>query len=272
MIAQENGLPVIASFWHGPLSWLEHLCIRSFIAQGHVFHLYSYAPVPDIPTGAVWHDAAKIVPEDRLVFYKGHGTPAVFSDYFRLKLLQAEAGIWSDADIFCVRPFADLPDYLMGFERPGSINVAVLSMPANAPLLDDLIKVFSAENRPLFEPHLPPIRRLEVATKRLVGLKVPPENMQYGATGPFALTHFARQRGLWDQVQPPPVFYPVPYEDVPALMQPGSRIEVAITPETLGVHVWRSQFTNRGRAGMQLPAPNSAMALLCARHNIDPVA
>jgi hypothetical protein len=66
------------------------------------------------------------------------------------------------------------------------------------------------------------------------------------------------------------VFYPVPYEGIPALMQPGSRLEDAITERTLAVHLWRSQLTQRGRADMPPPAPGSALALLCEREGIVP--
>ncbi|MEO5805553.1 hypothetical protein [Devosia sp.] len=269
MTATHNGLPVIASFWHGPLSWLERLCIDSFVKQGHAFHLYSYEPISGLPPGAEWRDAATILPQDKLVFYKGRGTAGVFSDYFRMSLLQREKGIWADADVYCVKPFVDPPEFFVGFERQGSINGAVLLIPSDAPLLADLISVFTEAKRPLFEPHLPLCRRLEVAGKRLLGQKVAPEYMQYGATGPFALTHYVARRGLWDQVQPVDVFYPVPYEGIPALMQAGSDLS-AITERTLAVHIWRSQLTNRGRAGMGVPEAGSALADLCAKHGIDP--
>ncbi len=269
MTAMANGLPVIASFWHGPLSWLERLCIDSFVKNGHAFHLYSYEPISELPAGAELRDAASVLPQDKLVFYKGRGTAGVFSDYFRMSLLLAEKGIWADADVYCVKPIATPPPFLVGFERPGSINGAVLLIPSDAPLLTDLISVFTQVQRPLFEPHLPLFRRLEVAAKRLVGQSVPPEYMQYGATGPFALTHYVRQRGLWDQVQPQAVFYPVPYEGIPALMQTGSTIDTSVTAQTLCIHIWRSQLTNRGRAAIGVPQTGSALAALCARHRID---
>jgi hypothetical protein len=65
-------------------------------------------------------------------------------------------------------------------------------------------------------------------------------------------------------------FYPVPYEGIPTLMQVGSSLEAAITPETLGIHLWRSQLTDRGRAGLPLPAKGSALAALCTAEGLDP--
>ena len=260
-------LPPIVSFWHGTISWLERLSITSFLRHGHHVEIYAYEPIGGLPPGAALRDAAAILPRDQLVFYKGKGTPGVFSDRFRLCLLQQNKGLYSDLDVYCVRPFADLPPYVMGFENGRSVNNAVLRIPADAPVLEDLLGIFEPRRR-LLEPHLPPGRRWEVAVRRLLGDAVPPEHMQFGATGPSALTHYLRQHELTHLVQPAPVFYPVPYEAIPALMQPGSSLAGAIRPETLAVHLWRSQLTRRGRADMPLPAPGSALHGLCLQHGI----
>ncbi|WP_108396841.1 hypothetical protein [Devosia submarina] len=262
-------LPTIVSFWHGPISWLEKLCLRSFVRQGHAVELYAFDPVADLPEGVTLHDAAEILPRDQLIFYKGVGTPGVFSDRFRLCLLRQDKGLYSDLDVYCLRPFSDLPPYVMGWETQRSVNNAVLRIPPESPVLDDLLGIFERRGRPLLEPHLPLGRRLEVAARRLMGAAVPPEHMQFGATGPFALTHYLRRHGLMEMVQPASVFYPIPYEGIPALMQPGSMIETAITEQTLAVHIWRSQLTRRGRAGMPNPAPGSALYMLCERDGID---
>lgn len=263
-------LPPIISFWHGSLSWLEVLCITSFVRRGHRVLVYSYDAMEGLPDGAEWRDAAEVLPKERLVFYKGKGTPGVFSDHFRYAVLRAGLGVYADLDIYCVRPIEGPPDYLFAWERPGSVNGAVLHIPADAPLLDDLIAIFEKTERPLLEPHLPPLRRFEVAIRRLVGERVTPEHMQYGATGPMALTYYVAKHGLTGLVRPSATFYPVPYEGIPALMQAGSSLEGAIGPETLGVHLWRSQLTDRGRAGLPLPEAGSALASLCAAEGLDP--
>ncbi|WIJ25157.1 glycosyltransferase [Devosia sp. RR2S18] len=262
-------LPTIVSFWHGPMSWLERISIASFVRHGHQVEVYSYEPIPDLPTEAVQRDAAEILPRSKLVFYKGKGTPGVFSDYFRMSLLRHARGVYADLDMYCVRPIAPASDYLMAYERPGSVNGAVLLIPPEAPLLADLLAIFEQSRRPLLEPHLPPIRRLEVAARRLVGDPVRPEHMQYGATGPMALTYYVRHHGLGHLVLPSASFYPIPYEGIPGLLQPGSSIDPAIRPETMAVHIWRSQLTNRGRAGIAPPPADSALAELCAREGVS---
>jgi hypothetical protein len=260
-------LPTIVSFWHGPMSWLEALCIASFRRHGHEVHIYAYDPIENFPEGATLRDATEILPREDLVFYKGKGTPAVFSDRFRLELLRQGRGVYADLDLYLVAPIAEPADYLMAWEKPGSVNNAILYMPADAPLLADLLSIFSGD-RPLIEPFLTPIRRYEVALRRLFGEKIPPENLQFGATGPMPLTYYVRQHGLTEKVLPATSFYPIPYEGIPGLMQPGSSVDPAIMTETRGIHLWRSQLTNRGRAGLPMPPPDSAMAKLCAREGI----
>lgn len=255
-------LPTIVTFWHGPISWLEQLSAISFMRQGHRVEIYSYDPIADLPAGAVACDAAEILPREALVFYKDRGTPGVFSDYFRASLMAAEKGIWADLDMICLRPLVGLPDYILGYERPGSVNGAVLRLPAGSALLRAMLDIFENKDRPLLEPHLSPLRRFEVAAKRLIGIHVPPEHMQYGATGPAALTYHTQRLGI-GQVQPQDVFYPVPYEKVSSLMQAGSSLDSYVTERSLAVHVWRSQMTRRGRVDMPLPEPGSAMAKLC---------
>ncbi|MBE0578550.1 hypothetical protein [Devosia sp.] len=263
-----TNLPTIVSFWHGPMSWLEALSIASFRRQGHRVEVYSYDPVEGLPEGAIARDAAEVLPREKLVFYKGKGTPGVFSDHFRMMALRQARGVYADLDVYCVRPIAGPPDYLMAYERPGSVNGAILHIPANAPLLDDLLGIFTHTEPRLFEPHLPPLRRIEVALRRMMGERVPAQDMQYGATGPMALTYHMRRRKLTGHVLPSEIFYPIPYEDIPALMQPGSSVDLAIGPNTLAIHLWRSQLTRRGRADMPLPPPGSAMAELCRREGL----
>jgi hypothetical protein len=134
-------LPTIVSFWHGPISWLERLSVNSFLRHGHRVEIYAYEPLDGLPSGAVLEDAARILARDQLTFYKGKGTPGVFSDRFRLCLLQQGKGLYSDLDVYCVRPFADLPEHVMGFENASSVNNAVLRIPAGSPLLEDLLGI-----------------------------------------------------------------------------------------------------------------------------------
>lgn len=55
---------IIQSFWYGnELSQVEQLCIKSFLANGHDFHLYTYNEnLVGVPDGCKLLDANHIVP------------------------------------------------------------------------------------------------------------------------------------------------------------------------------------------------------------------
>lgn len=270
-------LPIVCSFWHGPMSWLERLCITSFIAQGHRFDLYSYERPEGLPEGCGWRDAAEIVPREDIFFYKGDRSPAVFADYFRLMLMVREAGIWVDCDMLCVRPFSGLSPYVFGYEVPpgrgphaGQINNAVLRLPKDSALLEALLGIFDGDSEKVDPVWMPRYRRIEIAFRRMLGQRVGLTHMQFGATGPFPLTYFARKLEKDGEALAATAFYPLPYDDVRSLLSPGSSLERYIHPETLGVHLWRMALTGRSRRPEpQPPSSGSALAGVAERLGVE---
>ncbi len=114
---------VINGLWvSGPLNELGLLTVRSFVANGYTFHLYSYdltalSPEP----GLMILDAELILNKSALFSYTkknafghGKGSFAGFSDIFRYKLLFEKGGWWSDMDITCLRP---LPNHTIYYFR-----------------------------------------------------------------------------------------------------------------------------------------------------------
>lgn len=76
---------IIQSFWYGTeLTQIEQLCIKSFLAHGHDFHLYSFNDLIGVPNGCIIKGANQIVSESK-VFLDSRGIIASFSDYFRYK-------------------------------------------------------------------------------------------------------------------------------------------------------------------------------------------
>ena len=98
-------LPIIQSLWIGDdLSNLEKLCVQSFLDHGHEFHLYTYADIGGIPSGAIVKDGNDILPADKIFRYK-RGSTAGFSNRFRYELLAKFGGWWVDMDTVCLNPF-----------------------------------------------------------------------------------------------------------------------------------------------------------------------
>jgi hypothetical protein len=260
----------ICSFWHGELTYLARLCLSSFVEKGHRVALYSYDHLVEVPKGVQLCDAGNILPREKMFFYKGTRTPAVFSDLFRLELMAQNHGIWVDCDVYCIKPFDALPPYVFGYENCPSlrngfsaqVNQAVFACPAESELLAALRAVFTSGKIP---PGLAPWRHAEVVIRRALGEELPVHHMQFGATGPVPLNHYIKTLGLTQYVQPKAVFYPVDYGTADRLLRAGSRIEDFITSETLAVHIWNSALTGRTSNTLATPEPDSFIANEIAR-------
>ena len=61
--------------------------VVSFLAHGHDFHLYTYAPIDNVPEGVVMQDANDILPASMIFQYRDHSSYAGFANFFRYKLL-----------------------------------------------------------------------------------------------------------------------------------------------------------------------------------------
>lgn len=108
---------VIQSLWIGSrLSAMENLCIRSFLANGHSFHLYVYGPCENVPSGAVVLDANSVIPEKSIQDGYHRVNSAFFSDMFRYILLQRSERWWVDMDTICLKPFDFKEEYVFASE------------------------------------------------------------------------------------------------------------------------------------------------------------
>ena len=96
---------IIQSLWIGSsLSKLEQVCLKSFIDNGHEFHLYTYEDVDNIPEGIIIKDGNEILDKSEIFRYQ-NGSVSAFSNLFRFTLLYKKGGIWVDTDVICVKPF-----------------------------------------------------------------------------------------------------------------------------------------------------------------------
>lgn len=137
-----------ASFWHGaPLSFLEHLCLKSFVLNKRPIALYSYGGnVENVPIGVVQRDAADIVPlNDQMKALLG-SDPAIFSDYFRVKMMASVTATWVDSDVFFLKEFPT-DDVILAYGPGGEVWNGVLRLPPNHPVLLDYLSYF--ESKPI---------------------------------------------------------------------------------------------------------------------------
>lgn len=229
-------LPTVNAIWVGAtLGPLHSVCLRSFVLAGHRVVLHCYSTPDDLPDGVDVADARRLMPEDRIVYYRSSGSAALFSNLFRLMILKAELGLYVDCDVFCLRPVADA-DYIFGFETDDRLNSAVLKMPANSAMLQEFLSITSDPH--FIAPWLPRSQRRWRHLRKAVGLSAGLETYDWGVLGPRAATYFAERAGVLDRAVAVDVFYPVPFERVRLFIDPGLTLEDISTARTLGIHLY----------------------------------
>jgi len=178
-------------------------------------------------------DASHVLPATAVVRHR-RGSVAPFSDWFRYELLKRGLGTWIDTDMYLLRPLDEQLEHLFGEERPSVINNAVLRLPANSPVLHELLSPF----RGTMPAWLAPRHRLSSHLRKLLAGGVDVGAMPWGTTGPAALTAAAAKFGLSSLALPPAAFYPVPWERAHWILDPTLDLQQMVTDSTVGIHLW----------------------------------
>ncbi|MES2120706.1 MAG: hypothetical protein V4513_09045 [Pseudomonadota bacterium] len=222
------------TLWIGDrLGPVERACLKSVMRQGHRLTLYCYRQPIGIPDGVRVQDASSILPENAVVRHR-RGSVAPFSDWFRYELLRCGLGTWVDTDMYLLRPLNEGQEYLFGEERPGVINNAVLRLPANSPVIDQLLAPFHGA----VPSWLPARQRLVWKLRNWAAGGIDLGAMPWGTTGPAALTAAAQNYGLSALALPPAAFYPVPWQRAEWILDPSLELEQMVSPDTIGIHLW----------------------------------
>ena len=207
--------PSVASFWMGSsLGVCEHLCLKSFWANGHDVVLYTYGDVRGVPDGVCIEDAAQFVPLVTAERYANDSVLQSLADRFRYVMLREADHIWVDTDMLALRPMSFADNLFGRFKNhPDLINNAVLRLPKSSPVLDYLIAL--TDN---YHPMVPgdwPFGRKFFAGGNPTGepIDLPSDQFSFGElpfyfAGPHALTHALTKFGGGASAQPADVFYP----------------------------------------------------------------
>lgn len=132
---------IINSFWYGsPLTRLGNICIKSFLANGFDFHLWSYSNKITVPKGCVIRDASEIL-DSSLIFMSNTKSFAPFSDWFRFTLLHKHGGTWVDMDMVCLNPFS-IESNTICEEQIGRIAMGIIDLEKGHPMAKNLIDAY----------------------------------------------------------------------------------------------------------------------------------
>lgn len=255
----------VASLWIGDtLSWLERLCLKSFVDKGQAITLYSYDPIKNVPTGVIVADANAIwTPPEGLL---EKTAPSYLADLFRLHLMIKSASIWVDTDILCLKPIQPTREgYAMGWtHQNGEVNNAVLRLPRNSEILKCLIEFTQdLSKQPVWlRPALRQrVERLPVED-RLVGRFAAKRTV----IGPAALTHFARSTGEAAHAFNPDVLFPVPWQFVDVLFNPFGGVDGWLSDDTCAVHLWSHMLKRHKRSHIH---PDCFVGRALSQHEIE---
>lgn len=244
-IGEANDLAV-ASFWFGEgLGPLEELSMKSFIASGASFQLYSYEN-RSVPKGVELKNAEEIFPKSEVFANRGNSRSySTFADLFRYRLVERTRATWVDLDIVKSAKAFPQSDFLLGYEDFGVVNTAVLRYDKNS-AFGQLV----SEN----------ISRAD------------PRNASHVELSPKLFTKAVNELRLESRVQEQEVFYPVHYLDIWRLYSPKHcdwsrrRFQMSST-----VHLWNSILTRVEPDFKDLrPPAGSYMAWLYDQFGIVP--
>jgi len=262
----------VGTLWiGGKLSWMEQLCLKSFVDQGQRITLFSYDDIPNVPAGVIRRDGREVIDTDDFIKYEKKNSYALFADLFRLHMIAKNPGmIWIDTDVYCQRPLDYDDDHVFGYELPDSdrVNNAVLGLPADSEMLQAMLD-FTAD-RFSIAPFLPKKERKRLAEARYAGTPVHVSQQSWGVWGPLMLTHYVKQFGMSERVQPLPAFYPVTFRERTLFNTDRQAVLDAITEQTTALHVWASNKRELGNHQLGLPPARSWWAQALEKHRINP--
>ena len=263
----------IAALWiGGNLSFLEQLCLKSFLDAGHHLKLYSYEPIANAPAGVEMADANAVLSQDRFLRHSRTSSPALHSDLFRYHLLKkCDRTIWADTDAYCVKRFETRTGHFFAWESATGINGGVLGLPQDSAALAELL-AFTADEYAIPVWYKTKYRD-ELVAARDAGTPVHVGDQPWGVWGPHALTHFVKQTGEIRHALPRAALYPFAYEDRALMLRPGLDPAPYVTDQTYSIHFYGRRMRARIVDKFDgVPRPRSLIGQLLKKHRIDPLA
>jgi mannosyltransferase OCH1-like enzyme len=212
-----NENKIIQGLWIGSeLSVMERLSIDSFLRNGHEYHLYVYADVRNVPSGATLIDANEILPASMIFQYEVQKSFSAFSNFFRYKLLLDRGGWWADADMVCLKPFDFSQKYVFSSETANGeefVNCGVIKAPPGSPAMAHAWDVCRSKK---------------------------PETLVWGEVGPRLMSESIKRLSLEGFVMPPRIFCPFGYQEWDAVLNPNKIWN--FRSDSYAVHLWNEMW------------------------------
>lgn len=267
-------LPAIGTLWVGDrLSWLEELCLQSFVDHGHEVILFQYDKVENVPSGVRVENASDILPSEKIIRHAKTGSPAYHADVFRLYMLNQTECIWADTDAFCTKPWdVKATGHLHGWiSEANLVNNGVLGLPKKSKTLAKMFE-FTSDEYPI-PPWFKESKQEELRELKEKGEGVHVSLLPWGVWGPNALTWFLKETGEIEHSSPGHVLYPLPFHNAGFPLNPRRRktVENLIKKDTLSIHLWGRRFRNIAAKYNGRPERGCYISKMLKKHKVDPL-
>jgi len=220
----------IHGLWIGSiLSLMEQLSIRSFLANGFKYCLYTYEHLENVPAGVHIMNANDILPKEEIFVYQhgpDAGSYAGFADQFRYKVLLEEGGWWADLDVVCLRPFNFTNIYVLPTHNAEKGGVIIASCIFRVPAGCEFIRACFEESR-----------------------RIDKNQLHWGQIGPLLMTRKMKEYHLDSFILPTSYFCPIDHWNLSQFV--GGNIEAGmlsqITNNSCGIHLWNEMWRRKNR-------------------------
>jgi hypothetical protein len=237
---------IVRSFWHGPFSPYEALCLSTFVAAGVQVELFCDGPMPGLPGGVTWRNAREIL-DQPVAFYRHEfdgPSPSLHANHFRYTLLETLGGWWIDTDVVLLGASLPPASLFLAQQSDQELNGSVMRFPAGHPLMK--------------------------AARRRTAAEL--ENARWGDTGPKLLTELQPAYGPEMAIAPWQSTYAVRPDEFQKFFLPEDRDEIdERTSNSTFVHLWNEMWRRAGVPKNIAPPKGSWLDRMFERHQIPVV-
>ena len=240
----ENEKQIIQGIWVGDeLSLMEQLSIRSFLSNGHEYHLYVYQDVKNIPEGTVIKDGNEILSKDMIYTYMNDaaaGSLSAFSNNFRFELLYKRGGYYVDTDVICLKKFDFDDEIIIPMQvRPRKPNNGG---PDGSAVITSFVLKF---------PKGSEVMRYAADRCHRLRKDVIEGKISWGL-GPSTVEDFTRKYDLHDKTKPPSTFSPFHFEEILDRMLLPCNVDLLdLRRKSYGIHlfheIWRREKIDKNK-------------------------
>lgn len=212
---------VVCSFWHGPFSAYEALCLSSFVAAGVEVELFGEERPSVLPRGVRWRNAREVLDQD-VAFYRHEfdgPSPSLHANHFRYALLETLGGWWIDTDVIFVGKELPAVEIFLARQSDDELNGAVMRFPAGHSIM-------------------------RAARERTATIL---DTAQWGATGPKLVTELLAANAPDTVFAPRESTYAIGPDEFQKFLLPAACEEIdARTENSVFVHLWNEMWRRAG--------------------------